>query len=77
MDLDLTLSALKFANVSTFSRNFGTKKNGSQNGGSLTTEEFNIANAISFDKMRPIEITENSRTGNVELTQTLSSISQM
>lgn len=66
MDLDLTLSALKFANVSTFSRNFGTKKNGSQNGGSLTTEEFNIANAIPFDKMRPIEITENSRTGNVE-----------
>lgn len=66
MDLDLTLSALKFANVSIFSRNFGTKKNGSQNGGSLTTEEFNIANAIPFDKMRPIEITENSRTGNVE-----------
>ena len=66
MDLDLTLSALKFANVSTFSRNFGTKKNGSQNGGSLTTEEFNIANATPFDKMRPIEITENSRTGNVE-----------
>ena len=66
MDLDLTLSALKFANVSTFSRTFGTKKNGSQNGGSLTTEEFNIANAIPFDKMRPIEITENSRTGNVE-----------
>ena len=66
MDLDLTLSALKFANVSTFSRTFGTKKNGSQNGGSLTTEEFNIANATPFDKMRPIEITENSRTGNVE-----------
>lgn len=66
MDLNLTLTDLKFANVASFSRTFGTKKTGSQNGGSLTTEEFNIANAIPFDKQRPFEITENSRTGNVE-----------
>lgn len=66
MDLNLTLADLKFANVASFSRTFGTKKTGSQNGGSLTTEEFNIANAIPFDKQRPFEITENSRTGNVE-----------
>lgn len=66
MNLNLTLEALKFANVSTFSRTFGTKKTGAQNGGSLTTEEFNIANALPFDKMRPIELTENSTTGYVE-----------
>lgn len=65
-EYSLTLSALKFANVTNFSRPFGTKKTALQNSGSLTTEEFNIANALPFDIQRPLVITETSTISNIQ-----------
>lgn len=62
--LNLNLDKLKFAGVSNFSRNFGEKK--VTNGGSLTTYEFNEANALPFDNMRPIIVTEDSSAQNVQ-----------
>ena len=65
-EYSLTLSALKYANVTNFSRPFGTKKTALQNSGSLTTEEFNIANALPFDIQRPLVITETSTISNIQ-----------
>lgn len=58
--MELTLGKLKFANVYGFERDFGTKKNAMTNGGSLTTMEFNEANALPFDLMRPTLINEDT-----------------
>ena len=65
-EYSLTLSALKYANVTNFSRPFGTKKTALQNSGSLTTEEFNIANALPFDIQRPLVIIETSTISNIQ-----------
>ena len=65
-EYSLTLSALKYANVTNFSRPFGTKKTALQNSGSLTTEGFNIANALPFDIQRPLVITETSTISNIQ-----------
>lgn len=65
-EYSLTLSALKYANVTNFSRPFGTKKTSLQNAGSLTTEEFNIVNALPFDIQRPLVITETSTVSNIQ-----------
>lgn len=65
-EYSLTLSALKYANVTNFSRPFGTKKTALQNSGSLTTEEFNIANALPFDIQRPLVIAETSTISNIQ-----------
>ena len=65
-EYSLTLSSLKFANVSNFIRTFGTKKTALQNAGSLTTEECNVANALPFDIMRPLVITETSTVSNIQ-----------
>lgn len=58
--MELTLGKLKFANVYGFERDFGTKKNAMTDGGSLTTKEFNEANALPFDLMRPTSINEDT-----------------
>ena len=58
--MELTLGKLKFANVYGFERDFGIKKNAMTNGGSLTTMEFNEANALPFDLMRPTLINEDT-----------------
>lgn len=64
---DTTLTnKLKFCNVYGFSREYGTKKANTQNGGSLTTMEFNENQALVYDNERPILITEDSETNNVE-----------
>lgn len=62
----LTLDNLKFANVTGFTRPYGTKKQSNVNGGSLTTEEFNIANALPWDMQRPLTITESSVISNIQ-----------
>lgn len=63
---DVTLKKLKFANVDGFSRDFGTKKSRTQNGGSLLTRECNENVAMAFDTQRPFVVSENSSTGNIE-----------
>ena len=64
--MELTLNALNFANVYGFERDFGTKKSSNVNGGSLTTKEFNVANALPFDLMRPTVINETTSIIKVE-----------
>lgn len=66
MELSLSLNNLKFANVMDFSRSFGIKKTSSQNGGSLTTKEFNESIALPFDIQRPVVITENTTVNTIE-----------
>ena len=66
MELSLSLNNLKFANVTDFSRSFGVKKQSYQNGGSLTTKEFNDAIALPYDIQRPVIITENTTVSDVE-----------
>lgn len=63
---DTTLSKLKFCNVYGFSREYGTKKTKEQNGGSLTTLEFNENQALKYDTERPVLILEDSETTDVE-----------
>lgn len=64
---DTTLTnKLKFCNVYGFSREYGTKKTNAQNGGSLTTMEFNENQALAYDNERPILITEDSETNSIE-----------
>lgn len=67
---DLTLSSFKFANTDGFTRDFGTKKTREQNGGSLTSRECNENSAKIFDTQRPIIVSENSSTGNIEYNAT-------
>lgn len=62
----LTLDNLKFVNVTGFVRNYGTKKQSNVNGGSLTSEEFNIANALPWDLQRPLVVTESSVLSNIQ-----------
>lgn len=64
--MELTLGGLKFANVYGFERDYGTKKTALVNGGSLTTKEFNEANALPFDLMRPTFINETTNILSVE-----------
>lgn len=64
--MELTLGGLKFANVYGFERDFGTKKNALTNGGSLTTKEFNEANALPFDLMRPTLINETTNILSID-----------
>ena len=66
MELSLSLNNLKFANVMDFTRSFGIKKTSSQNGGSLTTKEFNESIALPFDIQRPVTITENTTVNTIE-----------
>lgn len=66
MELSLSLNSLKFANVTDFNRSFGIKKQSTQNGGSLTTKEFNDAIALPYDIQRPVIITENTTVSDVE-----------
>lgn len=68
--LDTTLSGLKFANTSNFSRNFGTKKTSTQNGGSLTTNELNENMAKIFDTQKAFVVTESSSTKTIEFNAT-------
>ena len=65
-NISLDLASLKFPNVTGFVRTFGTKKTSQQNGGSLTTGEFNVNTAMPFDKMRPVTITEDSAITIIE-----------
>lgn len=64
--MELKLDSLKFANVYGFERDFGKKKNSLTNGGSLTSKEFNEANALPFDLMRPTTILETTNILSVE-----------
>ena len=66
MELHLNLESLKFANVVNFNRTYGTKKTSTENGGSLTTYEFNNNNALPFDIQRPYIITEDSTVTDVQ-----------
>ena len=68
--LDTTLSGLKFANTSNFTRNFGTKKTSTQNGGSLTTNELNENMAKIFDTQKAFVVTESSSTKTIEFDAT-------
>ncbi|MBQ0167220.1 MAG: hypothetical protein KBT02_08955 [Treponema sp.] len=62
--IDCTMDKLKFPNVASFQRTYGTRK--MTNGGSLTTEEFNQNLFLPFDNDRPIIISENSSTSVIE-----------
>lgn len=65
-NISLTLDSLKFANVYGFERSFGTKKTSDVNGGSLTTKEFNEANALPFDLQRPIDINDSTNITSIQ-----------
>lgn len=74
--IDLSLDGVKFANTDGFTRDYGTKKTAAQNGGSLTTTEFNENTARVYDNARPVLINENSSTGSVEYNANIAIMTQ-
>lgn len=65
--IDLTLNAIKIPALDGYTPPFGVKKVS----GGLTTQEVNDNIIAPFVKERPIEITEDSSTGNVEYNASL------
>ena len=65
--IDLTLNGIKIPALDGYTPPFGTKKVS----GGLTTQEVNDNVIAPFVKERPIEITEDSSTGNIEYNASL------